>query len=137
MLTRALTPPGGYEPRGGEDSYQALLAALVAHGTNLGVAAMGGSIEGMTLDRLHHASQWFLRGATLKAANKVVADHRHRCRSAGLGARATFHPPTASAAPSSAMACSGPPRNFKEICAASPLLRPPRRAGRLAAQACS
>lgn len=61
MLTRALTTPGGYEPRGGEDSDQTLLAALVAHGTNLGVAAMSGSMEGMTPDRLHHAFQWFLR----------------------------------------------------------------------------
>ena len=77
-LTRALTPLGGYEPRGGEHSYQTLLAALVAHGTNLGVAAMSSSIEGMTPDRLHHASQWFLREATLKAANKAVVDHHHR-----------------------------------------------------------
>ncbi len=78
-LSRALTPLGGYEPRtGGEDAYRTLLAALIAHGTNLGVAAMSGSIEGMTPDRLHHASQWFLRESTLKAANKAVVDHHHR-----------------------------------------------------------
>lgn len=78
-LTRALTPLGGYEPRtGGEDAYRTLLAALVAHGTNLDVAAMSGSIEGMTPDRPHHASQWFLRETTLKAANKAVVDHHHR-----------------------------------------------------------
>jgi len=76
-LSRALTPLGGYEPRGGEDTYQTLLAALIAHGTNLGVAAMSGSIEGMTPDRLHHASQWFLREATLKAANKAMVDRHH------------------------------------------------------------
>jgi len=39
---------------------------------------MSSSIEGMTPDRLHHASQWFLREATLKAANKAVVDHHHR-----------------------------------------------------------
>jgi len=77
-LTRALTPLGGYEPRIGENAYRTLLAALIAHGTNLGVAAMAGSIEGMTPDRLHHASQWFLREATLKAASTVVVDHHHR-----------------------------------------------------------
>ncbi len=78
-LTRALVPLGGYEPRsGGEDAYRTLLAALIAHGTNLGVAAMSGSIEGMTPDRLHHASQWFLREATLKAASGCVVDHHHR-----------------------------------------------------------
>ena len=77
-LTRVLTPLGGYEPRtGGEDAYRTLLAALVAHGTNLGVAAMAGSIEGMTPDRLHHTSQWFLREATLKAASKAAVDHHH------------------------------------------------------------
>ena len=76
-LAGALTPLGGYEPRGGEDTYRTLLAALIAHGTNLGVAAMAGSIEGMTPDRLHHASQWFLREVTLKAANKAVVDHHH------------------------------------------------------------
>jgi TnpA family transposase len=76
-LARALTPLGGYEPRGGEDTYRTLLAALIAHGTNLGVAAMAGSIEGMTPDRLHHASRWFLREVTLKAANKAVVDHHH------------------------------------------------------------
>jgi len=74
-LTRALTLLGGYEPRSGEDAYRTLLAALIAHGTNLGVAAMSGSIEGMTPDRLQHASQWFLREATLKAASKAVVDY--------------------------------------------------------------
>ena len=44
-LSRALVPLGGYEPRSGEDLYRTLLAALIAHGTNLGVAAMAGSIE--------------------------------------------------------------------------------------------
>ena len=55
-LTQALTPLAGYEPRGGEDTYRTLLVALIAHGTNLGVAAMAGSIEGMTPDRLYHVS---------------------------------------------------------------------------------
>jgi len=76
-LTRALTPLGGYEPRG-EDTYRTLLAAIIAHGTNLGVAAMSGSIEGMTPDQLQHASQWFLRETTLKAASKAIVDHHHR-----------------------------------------------------------
>lgn len=76
-LTRALTPLGGYEPRTGEDTWRTLLAALIAHGTNLGVAAMAGSIEGMTPDRLQHASEWFLRETTLKAASKAVVDHHH------------------------------------------------------------
>ena len=38
-FTRAFRPLGGYEPRS-ERLYPALLAALIAHGTNLGIAAM-------------------------------------------------------------------------------------------------
>jgi Tn3 transposase DDE domain len=36
-----------------------LLATLIAHGTNLGISAMGYSAEGMTVDMLRQASQWF------------------------------------------------------------------------------
>lgn len=39
-FTRELRPIGGYEPRL-SNLYQSQLAALIAHGTNLGIAAMG------------------------------------------------------------------------------------------------
>ncbi len=55
-----------------------LLAALIAHGTNLGIAAMGHSAEGITVEMLRHASQWFLNEETLKAANKILVDYHHR-----------------------------------------------------------
>ena len=45
------------------------LAALIAHGTNLGIAAMGQSVEGITVDTLQHVTRWFLREDTIKAAN--------------------------------------------------------------------
>ncbi len=76
-FSRAFIPLGGYEPRS-ESNYRTLLAALIAHGTNLGVAAMSGSVEGITPDQLYHTSRWFLREATLKTANKIVVDHHHR-----------------------------------------------------------
>jgi TnpA family transposase len=76
-FARALTPLGGYRPRGA-DTYRTLLAAIIAHGTNLGIAGMSGSIEGITADQLQHTSQWFLRETTLKAASKAVVDHHHR-----------------------------------------------------------
>jgi TnpA family transposase len=76
-FTRELRPLGGYEPRSGQ-LYPALLAALVAHGTNLGIAAMGHSVEGITVDMLQHASRWFLTLETLKAANGVMVNHHHR-----------------------------------------------------------
>jgi len=55
-----------------------LLAALIAHGTNLGIAAMGHSAEGITVEMLRYASQWFLNEETLKAANKILDDYHHR-----------------------------------------------------------
>jgi TnpA family transposase len=52
--------------------------ALIAHGTNLGLAAMGHSAEGITVDMLQHVTQWFLREETLKAANAALVDYHHR-----------------------------------------------------------
>ena len=43
-FTRAFQPLGGYEPRGG-DPHRPLLATLIAHGTNLGLAAMSQSVD--------------------------------------------------------------------------------------------
>jgi hypothetical protein len=59
-----------------------LLAALIAHGTNLGISAMGHSAEGITLDLLRNASQWFLNEETrsehLKKAFKSLHYWRHQ-----------------------------------------------------------
>ncbi len=44
-FSRELAPLGGYRPRL-ENAYPALLAALVAHGTNLGLATMAQSTKG-------------------------------------------------------------------------------------------
>jgi TnpA family transposase len=54
-----------------------LLATLIAHGTNLGISVMGCSAEGITVDMLRHASQWFLNEETLKAANKTLVDYHY------------------------------------------------------------
>lgn len=43
-LTRALRPLASYEPRA-QDTYRALLTTLIAHGTNLGPAAMDDNVE--------------------------------------------------------------------------------------------
>ncbi len=55
-----------------------LLAALVAHGTNLGITTMAQSTEGITVDQLDHVSQRYLRSETLKAANRALVDFHHR-----------------------------------------------------------
>jgi TnpA family transposase len=76
-LTRELLPLGGYRPRV-DNLYTALLAALVAHGTNLGLLTMAQSTKGLTVDVLHHVSRWYLSPETLKAANRVLVDYHHR-----------------------------------------------------------
>ena len=76
-FTRAFRPLAGYEPHG-TDTYRALLATLIAHGANLGLTAMGSSVEGLTAADLQHVSRWLVRDATLKAANAQTIEHQHR-----------------------------------------------------------
>lgn len=76
-FTRELRPLGGYEPRV-PNLYHTQLAALIAHGTNLGIAAMGHSAEGITVDMLQHVSRFFLTDTTLKAANAILVNFHHR-----------------------------------------------------------
>lgn len=76
-FTRAFRPLGGYEPRS-ERLYPALLATLIAHGTNLGIAAMGQSAQGITVDMLQHVSRWFLREDTIQAANAALVNFHHQ-----------------------------------------------------------
>jgi hypothetical protein len=75
-FTRAFQPLSGYEPHGADIS-RPLLAAVIAHGTNLGLAAMAQSVDALTADRLQDISRWFVRDATLKAANTILVDYHH------------------------------------------------------------
>jgi TnpA family transposase len=56
----------------------AVPAALIALGTNLGIAAMGHNAEGVSVDMPQHVSPWFLREETLRAANDVLVDYHNR-----------------------------------------------------------
>ena len=59
--------------------FTTLLATLIAHGTNLGLAMMAHSVEdGITADMLQEMSQWCLREETLKAANARLVNFHHR-----------------------------------------------------------
>ena len=82
-FTRAFQPLGGYQPRG-TDPHRSLLATLIAHGTNLGLAAMSHSVDSLTADALQDTSRWFLRDATLKAGNAVLVDHHHGLKLSGV-----------------------------------------------------
>lgn len=75
-FTTAFQPLSGYQPRN-PDPYLSLLATLIAHGTNLGLAAMSQSVDTLTADALQDTSRWFLRDATLKAANTILVNHHH------------------------------------------------------------
>jgi len=76
-FTNELRPLGGYAPRAAH-LYPTLLAAVIAHGTNLGIAAMGHSVEGMTVDMLQHVTRFFLSETTLKATNAALVNFHHR-----------------------------------------------------------
>lgn len=82
-FTNAFQPLGGYQPRGA-DPHRSLLATLIAHGTNLGLAAMSQSVDTLTAEALQDTSRWFLRDATLKAANTILVDHHHGLKLSGI-----------------------------------------------------
>jgi hypothetical protein len=76
-----------------------LLAALIAHGTNLGVVAMGNSAIGVSVDMLQRISSWFLRDETLKAANAILVNYHHTLELSSVGGRASLPRPTANVLP--------------------------------------
>src|SRR5208282_2017725 len=82
-FTRAFQPLGGYLPRGA-DLHRSLLATVIAHGTNLGLAAMSQSVDTLTAEILQDTSRWFLRDATIKAANTILVNHHHGLELSGI-----------------------------------------------------
>ena len=58
--------------------FTTLLATLIAHGTNLGIASMAHSVEGITADMLQDMSQGCLREETLQAANTILVNYHHQ-----------------------------------------------------------
>lgn len=75
-FTRVFRPLAG---RGlaAEKTYEALLAVLVAHGTNLGIAAMGESAVGLSPHRLQDAERSYLSPESLREANAVMVNYHH------------------------------------------------------------
>ena len=88
-----------------QGSAPSLLATLIAHGTNLGLAAMSQSVDRVTAETLQDTSRWFLREATLKAANTILVDHHHGLPFSRVWGDGAGPPPMASASRSSAKAC--------------------------------
>lgn len=75
-FSREFRPLDGYKPRA-DARYAALMAALVAHGTNLGLLTMAQSTKDITVDVLHDLTKWYLRDETFRAANRVLVDYHH------------------------------------------------------------
>ena len=76
-FTQAFHRPNERAPRMA-NFFTTLLATLIAHGTNLGLATMANSVdEGITADRLQAMSQWCLREDTLQAANAILVRFHH------------------------------------------------------------
>lgn len=80
LFTKELRPL-----KGGTDGHlrglrlrQTKLAALIAHGTNLGISAMGNSTEEITVDMLQNVSRLYLNEMNLKAANAALVNFHHR-----------------------------------------------------------
>ena len=76
-FTRVFRRPDEREPRI-PNFYTTLLATLIAHGTNLGIATMAHSVEGITADMLQDMSQGCLREDTLNAATTILVHFHHR-----------------------------------------------------------
>jgi TnpA family transposase len=77
-FTRAFRPPAERVPRL-PNFMTTLLATLIAHGTNLGIATMAHSVEDeITADMLQEMSQWCLREDTLTTANALLVNFHHR-----------------------------------------------------------
>jgi TnpA family transposase len=77
-FTQAFRPPGERTARRAH-GVTPLLATLIAHGTNLGLATMANSVEaGITVEMLQEMSQWCLREETLTAANAILVNYHHQ-----------------------------------------------------------
>ncbi len=79
-FSKHLVPPVREEAFDVERHYSALMAALVAHGTNLGIWSMAQSTEDLTIDKLQHASRSCLRAETIARANAEIVNYHRRLK---------------------------------------------------------
>ena len=84
-----LKPRGGYGPRI-ENLSLAQMAALVAHGTNLGIAAMALATDEVAVDTLQHVTKRFLSEETLRSASATIVDYIHKLPLSSVWGEGTF-----------------------------------------------
>lgn len=58
--------------------YKTLISALISQATNLGVVAMSASVKDVSVDRLRHVLQFYVREDTLKAASAEIVNLHHQ-----------------------------------------------------------
>ena len=75
-----LIPPG---PRP-EGAYEALMAAIVAHGTNLGVSTMADSTSELTVEMLRRTTRQYLGQEALRSANTALVNYHSALHMGGL-----------------------------------------------------
>lgn len=74
-FTKAFSPAGGFAPR--TDDLDTLMAAIIAHATNLGIAQMSNSTNDITSDMLSRVTKSLLRPETIHLANAMIVDCHH------------------------------------------------------------
>jgi hypothetical protein len=85
--------------------YSALMAAPVAHGTNLGIWAMANSTEGLTVRMLQHVSRTDLRDETIRRANAALVNSHRSLAISQCWGEARSPPPMANALGSGKVRC--------------------------------
>ena len=64
--------------------YKTLISALISQATNLGVVAMGASVDGVTVDMLRHVLQFYVREETITAASAEIVNQHHKLPFSGI-----------------------------------------------------
>lgn len=75
-FSRHFVPLQGHKSRS-KNFYKTLIAAIISQATNLGVLAMSASVKDVSVDKLRHVLQYYIREETLKAANAEIVNQHH------------------------------------------------------------
>jgi len=75
-FSKKFIPKEGFEQKS-QIPCQHLYAALLAHGTNMGLYGMAHSLEDITLEELRNASRWLIYDDTLKVVNIQLIDKHY------------------------------------------------------------
>ena len=75
-FSKRLRPPPDISEKS-QNLKKTKLAALIAHGTNLGLSTMGNSTDAVTVEMMQNVSRHYLTEITLKEANNRLVNYHH------------------------------------------------------------